>query len=460
MPSESNLKIAESFFRASIRAVAQDVINLVVPGSAIGVVLIEHAGVAFCKAAWGWLCPKKAAEQQQAIDGLAETRTERAREIAEAELKHPGLGNEAKSQLTSYLSAIPMTARRAISRWNDRGNPTTLLSQLPKSENDLQKFIPLRTPHFLEASPVPGHDYQLDFLVGQGGFAEVWKAHHLYREHMPPVALKFCLDRKLAASLKKEMKILDILSSPDHSEGFVQLVETAYSADPPFLVYEYVDGGDLASWLASFDGKPPSDKDVVSVLKMTAKALAFAHDNNIVHRDLKPSNLLVTRNGRVKVADFGIGSISAAELERKNTTSVSVFQGAHTRDYADRSMIGVADPKVDVYALGIIAYQLLAGNFSHGIIHAWDTDLRERNVPNHLIELIDACVTLPAKRLANAGQVLAALDSFPKQVEKNGTATIKQTAKPEVSNFCIHCGMRVFTIEDKFCNRCGRNPRG
>jgi hypothetical protein len=448
MQSGANLKLGEDFLRASVGAAALDVANLIVPGSALAVVFIEHFGGAFCKAAWDWLRRRKPPECQQAIDELTRTQVERARVIAETELVRSEFKPDVKAGLVNYLSAIPMTARRAISRPDDEGRPTTLLSQLPRRPSDLRRFIPLRPPRFQPGDQVPGHDYRLDLLLGQGGFAEVWKAHHIYREKQPPVALKFCLDPALLVSLRMEIKVLDILSGPERSEDFVHLLDTAYSAEPPFLVYEYVDGGDLEAWLASFDGKQPSAPDVVRVLRMTAHALAFAHQNHIVHRDLKPANLLVTRQGRIKVADFGIGAISAnAEAEQRSITGVSILQEAFTPHYADPLMPPgkSADPKVDVYALGVIAYQLLTGTVSRSIVPAWRAELQQRNVPVALLDIIGACVDIPEKRFADAGAVMAALDKFAFN-------------QPIGSNYCIRCGLKIQS-DDRFCIRCGFSTR-
>jgi serine/threonine protein kinase len=337
-----------------------------------------------------------------------------------------------------------MTARRAISRPNDGGQPTTLLTQLPQSENDLRRFIPLRPPRFQPGNQVPGHDYRLDPLLGQGGFAEVWKAHHLYREKHPPVALKFCLDPSLIVSLRMEIRVLDILNGPMYKDYFVHLLDTAYSADPPFLVYEYISGGDLASWLAGFDGIPPSGMEIVEVLRNTARALAIAHQHGVVHRDLKPANLLVTREGSIKIADFGIGAVSAnAESEREAITGVSILQRAFTPNYADPLIPPkTIDPRVDVYAFGVIAYQLLTGVFSRGIVPSWRAELLSRNVPTAFLDIIGACVDIPEKRLADGGAILAALEPF---------ATVE-------INFCIRCGDKV-PPGSQFCSRCGTQIR-
>jgi predicted Ser/Thr protein kinase len=306
---EHDLIVGEDFLRDAIRAFAEDIAGFLVPGSHLGVVLIERLGPIFCKAAWDWLYQRKPTHQQQALNGLTQLPVERVHRTIETELARYSFGAQEKADILTYLSAIPMAARQAIHRPDDGGRPTTLLSQLPQSPTDLLRFVPLRPPRFRPSDRVPGYDYQCERLLGQGGFGEVWKAQHILRATQPAVALKFCLDPTLAVSLKQEIRVWDILNGPHASEGFVRLYDTAYSAAPPFLIYEYIDGGDLTAWLASFDGKRPSVREVLRVLKMTARALAVAHQHGIVHRDLKPANLLVTREGRIKISDFGIGAI-------------------------------------------------------------------------------------------------------------------------------------------------------
>ncbi|ETW94414.1 MAG: hypothetical protein ETSY1_34930 [Candidatus Entotheonella factor] len=296
------VSLGETFFRDAVKAV----IEMIPFGGKLGAVVFEHVGMPFCRAAWDWLQQRIPAEQQQAINEMAQLPVDQARSIAKAAVEALSISAEEKAQVISYLSAIPMTARYAISHPNDGGSPTTLLSHLPKRQDDLLKFVPMSPPCFQPDFELPNHDYRLDTLLGQGGFAEVWKASHILRSDTQ-VVLKFCLDPALIVSLETEIRVLDKLKGHEHPEDYVQLIDTAYRADPPFLIYEYVDGGDLVQWLASFDGQAPPVRDVVRILKMIARGLAFAHSQGVVHRDLKPSNILVTRDGRVKIADFGMG---------------------------------------------------------------------------------------------------------------------------------------------------------
>jgi len=458
--------LGEEFVAEVLGAAARDVASAVLPGSSVITLLAERVGVAFCRAAWGWLAGKTAAQQQDAITALAQTPVHRVRPAVEAGLAGIDCDPATRAQLVTYLTAIPMTARRAITRPNDGGRPTTLLSQLPRSEADLLRFVPLRAPRFQPGDHVPGHDYRVETLLGQGGFAEVWRARHTLREDEPPVALKFCLDPTLLVSLRVEIAAWDAMNRPAPHEGFVQLRGTAYSADPPFLVYEYVDGGDLTAWLAGYDGKRPPVRSVIKVMKMTARALAVAHRHGVVHRDLKPANLLITRDGRIKVSDFGIGAIlSAAEGRSGRTgslTGATLLRGAHTPIYTDplQPREAAPSPRVDVYALGVIAYQLLRADVTQPIGPAWRADLQRREIPDELVDVIGACVDIAQRRLPDAAAVAEALDRLDSGERPADAPAPKPTAaatpKAAAARFCIACGTKALRA-NAFCTQCGES---
>ncbi|HMA14370.1 MAG TPA: protein kinase, partial [Kiloniellaceae bacterium] len=314
---------------------------------------------------------------------------------------------------------------------------------------------------------VAGYDYRLETLLGQGGFAEVWKARNSERAAEAPVALKFCLDAALLPSLRREIQLLDRLKVYDSGKDFVRLLHTAYSAEPPFLVYEYIDGGNLDGWLDSFAGRPPPAAEVLSVMKMTARAVAAAHALGIVHRDLKPANLLVTREGRVKVGDFGIGAVvaeSGGGAASTTTANPTFLHHAVTPVYADprRERAGTPDPRDDVYALGVVGYQLLAGSTAARMEGGWRRWLEGRGAPADLVEVVDTCVAPAEDRYVDAGALLAALEhcgTSARAKPKKASAKAKPEPKPqprskEAAKFCHACGARN-TVGRRFCTACG-----
>jgi eukaryotic-like serine/threonine-protein kinase len=312
----------------------------------------------------------------------------------------------------------------------DGGRPSVLLSQLPRSQSALLRFLPQRPPRFQPGDPVPGTDFDLEVLLGQGGFGEVWLGRHVRRKNAPARAFKFCLDAEMAASLEREVELLDRIEAEVPHEGIVQLLATSLRSDPPFLMYEYVDGGDLVGWLASFDGKRPAPEAVVKVLRQAAEALAFAHEQGIVHRDLKPANLLLTREGRVKVGDFGIGAV-VSEVEGRREQSrvvsgMSLLRGSCTPLYAPREQRRgeAVDARADVYALGVVGYQLLMGDVTLELSHYWRDELEELELPAGLLEVLSGCLARPDRRLKGGRAVLEELE----RIGGRGAASGEQRA--------------------------------
>ncbi len=470
--------IGEEIFQDLIVATLQDVTGMVLPGSHIAMALATHVSRAFFKV----LSKHKKGDQQDRLDALARMPFSRAFGLAAKQVAEADLDEDLKGELVKYLSAIPMTSRQAIHRWDDGGRVTTLLSQLPRGPEQMVRFLPIRPPRFQPGYKVPGHDLRLETLLGQGGFAEVWKARDTERAGEPPVALKFCLDEELLPSLKREIELLDRLKGYSPEKDFVQLKQTAYSADPPFLVYEYVDGGNLTNWLESFQDKAPKPEEVVSVLKMAARGIAVAHEHNIVHRDLKPANLMVTGEGRVKVADFGIGAVMAENEAAKggqdpaDSANPTLLHGAFTPLYSDpmRDRTAPPSPQDDVYALGVIAFQMLVGKVSARMEGGWRHYLARLDIPDSLIEVVDTCVAPPEQRYANAGALLAALESPSKAGPSKAKKPVpqpepkpvpKSDPKPQpapsaaAARFCHQCGGGL-RPGNKFCNSCGHPVPG
>ncbi len=464
--------LGESFLQDIVTASLKEVVGATLPGSHLALALVPHVSHAFFVVLDKY---KKGREQQDAMDSLTKVPFSRAYDIAARGVAGTDLDEGQQAELVKYLSAIPMTSRQALRRSNDGGHVTTLLAQLPRSPEQMARFVPIRPPRFRPGDKVPGHDLQLDTLLGQGGFAEVWKAHYTEREGAPPVALKFCLDPELMPSLKTEIKALDKLMDYSPEKDFVQPIYTALTTEPPFLVYEYIDGGNLTNWLESFEGEPPPPQEVVAVLKMAARAVAVAHDHGIVHRDLKPANLMVTGEGRVKVGDFGIGLVAAeSEAEGRGeqlaqSLNPTLLHGAYTPVYTDplRDRFARATPQDDVYALGVIGYQLLVGNVAWPMEGGWRRHLEARGVPASLIEVLDTCVAPADQRYVDAGALLAALEHPPavkKPEPEPDPPRERGSRRPPRSDpavkFCHRCGSGL-QPGNRFCTNCGyRLPEG
>jgi serine/threonine protein kinase len=278
--------------------------------------------------------------------------------------------------------------------------------------------------------------------MGVGGFGEVWRARNPHLASAEPVALKFCLDPGAAKVLRHEAAVLDRVMRHGKHPGIVQLRHTYLSAEPPCLEYELVSGGDLGGLIQEWHKakKGPSAAEAARVMLRLAEIVGFAHSQSppIVHRDLKPANLLVQKGtgGKIKlrVADFGIGGVAASqavEMTRRATAGAlltTMLRGSCTPLYASPQQArgDAPDPRDDVYALGVIWYQMLTGDLTQGAPSGmqWAKQLTGRGVPEAHVQLLASCIEPRAEdRPATAVVLAAQLTAFSAPQPVPPTAT-------------------------------------
>jgi len=206
----------------------------------------------------------------------------------------------------------------------------------------------------------------LDF-IGQGGMGAVYKARQKELDRI--VALKILppdvgQDAAFAERFTREAKALAKLNHP----GIVTIYDFGRADGLYFFLMEYVDGVNLRQLLAT---SRVSTREALAIVPQICDALQFAHDQGIVHRDIKPENILLDRRGRVKVADFGlaklIGSESEAAAGGSTVDSPTLTESGKimgTPQYMSPEQIkapGEVDHRADIYALGVVFYQMLTG---------------------------------------------------------------------------------------------------
>jgi serine/threonine protein kinase len=392
-----------------------------------------------------WLAELSArppAEQIDTLVRLASLPVDEGRRQAAAAVE--GLAGDApppdRSLAVEYLTAIPLAARRSLVPDPSTGR-LTLSSQFGlNTERTLTRLLPLEVPPFPIGTVVAGTSYQLEELLGIGGFGAVYKARNRCEQNQPPRAIKFCLDPSMLMSLHRERAILDRLMTVGDAAGssrIVRLYGYALDVQPPFLVYEFVPGGDLTSYLASTQqktGRGFHPVVAVELIRQAAEALAFAHAQGLVHRDLKPANILVSGD-TIKVTDFGIGGVVANLMTRGGQLSgtaqslasiadqASLFRGSGTPLYmsAEQRRGDQPDPRHDLYSLGVVWYQLLVGDVTRELHPGWPDELTEEfQTPPAHIELIQRCVGYFKKRPADAGELLALLPPPPASAHAAG----------------------------------------
>ncbi len=376
-----------------------------------------------------WFRDQPPEVRQAALADLAALTPEEAREEAAAALDRlaPDASPEDRSVALEYLSIIPGALDRALPRTPGGG-----LSLPPTATFDepqlLLQLLPADRPPYPVPSDLPGTPYRLLQLLGSGGFGAVYRATTHTLQHLP-LAIKFCLDPALAAALHRERSNLERLMKAG-GEGWSARIVRLYGYDlehrTPFLVYEFVPGGDLTHYLArrvTQVGRPLNAEEVLALIIQVGEALAFAHKHGLVHRDLKPTNVLVDGDA-LKLADFGLGSLAAAraaQVSRIGATTIdfltaadqaSLFRGAGTPLYmAPEQKRGAApDPRHDVYSLGVMWYQLLAGDVSRELHPGWAKELAARfNVPRAHLGLLERCVGWLDERPKDAAELLPLL---------------------------------------------------
>ncbi|MBT2440757.1 serine/threonine protein kinase [Streptomyces sp. ISL-36] len=196
--------------------------------------------------------------------------------------------------------------------------------------------------------------YALEELLGRGGMGEVWRATD--RMLNRPVAVKLLLpggDGVAAERFQREGRISARLNHPN----IVAVYDYGTHDDRLFLVMEFVEGRSLAQELAAHGALAPDRMERIA--GQVAEGLADAHRHGVVHRDIKPGNLVLAADGSVKIADFGIAYL-ADDVAAALTTTGEVM-GTTTYLAPERAQGRPAVPASDVYALGCVLYELLAG---------------------------------------------------------------------------------------------------
>ena len=278
---------------------------------------------------------------------------------------------------------------------------------------ELLKLLPVDLPPYSAPCHLPNTPYRLEELIGMGGFGTVYRAIDPGMPYMP-LAVKFCRDSSSVPVLKRKRDNLERLiqtGAATWSQRVIRLYGYNLEHPTPYLVYEWVPGGDLASLIANRMDLP-TPEETLRWIRGIVEGLAFAHRHGIVHRDLKPSNILLAPDG-VKLADFGIGGTVVPDLGVSAT--VSMLRGAGTPLYmAPEQRRGAApDPRHDIYSVGVIWYQLLLCDCSRELHPGWEEELREEiQVPQSHLELIRRCVGVVKKRPTDAGELLTLLDAL------------------------------------------------
>ncbi|MFG2997691.1 protein kinase [Streptomyces sp. NPDC048340] len=207
-----------------------------------------------------------------------------------------------------------------------------------------------------------GDRYQLATILGQGGMGQVWTAYDRRLDRR--VAVKLLRPDKVAGpgSVAEELRRrfvreCRVTAQVDHP-GLVTVHDAGSDGDELYLVMQHVEGTDLADHLARHDPYPWPW--AVSVVAQLCSVLSAVHAVPIVHRDLKPRNVMVRPDGTLSVLDLGVASVMETDTTRLTSTGSPIGSPAYMAP--EQAMGGAVGPYTDLYALGVVLYELLSGN--------------------------------------------------------------------------------------------------
>jgi serine/threonine-protein kinase len=200
-----------------------------------------------------------------------------------------------------------------------------------------------------------GNRYKILEKIGGGGMALVYKARCTLLDRIVAIKIlqpQFANDDDFVKRFRREAQAAASLSHPN----IVNIYDVGKEGDTDYIVLEYVDGKTLKEYIE--EKGPLSTEETVRIGIQICDALEHAHKNKIIHRDIKPHNILITKDGRVKVTDFGIArAVSASTLTQTGSVlgSVHYFSPEQARG-------GIIGERSDLYSLGVVLYEMVTAN--------------------------------------------------------------------------------------------------
>ena len=196
--------------------------------------------------------------------------------------------------------------------------------------------------------------YEITELIGVGGMADVYKAVDVMENRTVAVKIlkpEFSQNEEFLRRFRNESKAIAVLSHPN----IVKIYDVGFSDEIQFIVMEYIDGITLKEFIEQQGVL--RWKDALHFVTQILRALQHAHDKGIVHRDIKPQNIILLPNGNIKVADFGIARFSRSETRTLTDTAI----GSVHYISPEQAKGEFTDEKADIYSVGVVLYEMLAG---------------------------------------------------------------------------------------------------
>lgn len=205
-------------------------------------------------------------------------------------------------------------------------------------------------------------NYNIIRVLGEGGMSRVYLGEDPTTHQQ--VAIKELLpnlahSKDLRERFRREAQIMAKLDHPN----IVKLLKFEETATSFYLIMEYVDGMDLEQHIKEVTG-PISEPKAIEIMSTLLDAFGYAHEKGVVHRDIKPANIIITRDGKVKVLDFGIAKIVDENASGRTQTGTRIGTVA----YMSPEQVNAApdiDLRTDIYSLGVMLHQMITGKAAY-----------------------------------------------------------------------------------------------
>jgi serine/threonine protein kinase/Tfp pilus assembly protein PilF len=270
----------------------------------------------------------------------------------------------------------------------------------------------------LEIGDVLGGRYEILQLLGEGGMGAVYKA--MDRELERPVALKLirpelASNPAILARFKQEL----LLAHQVTHKNVIRIYDLTESDGVRFITMEYIEGADLRHLLLDHGKFSPTE--AVRIMRQVCLALDAAHAVNVIHRDLKPQNIMQDKQGRMLVMDFGL----ARSVDSDGMTQTGALVGTMEYMSPEQALGKELDQRSDIFALGLIFFELLTGRTPYKADTAIASLLKrsqeraipavelEPSIPKPLSDIVGRCLERDlANRYQNVQEILSDLDAW------------------------------------------------
>ena len=273
----------------------------------------------------------------------------------------------------------------------------------------------------LKPGKLLGGRYRIEDRIGQGGMSYVYRAQDQKLGRVVAIKIlkeEFAGDEEFIRKFKNEAQAAAKLTHPN----IVGVYDVVDEDGLHYIVMELVEGITLKNYIAR--KKRLSNKETIGIALQAAEGIGEAHKKGIVHRDIKPQNMIISRDGKVKVADFGIARAVSGE-----TIHAAVIGSVHYIS-PEQARAGIADARSDLYSLGISMYEMITGRVPYegdNTVNVVMAHLSEAMVPPSVYNkeiypalndiILKACRKRPEERYQSAAELIADLKRCVREPE-------------------------------------------